>query len=130
MFRQAISIALLAGAVLAADFGQTCKNETFDSTTNVLTAICNAGDGEGTVDTTSIDLNKCFGYADGALYFAEDGNFGESCEGCSVNILPDPIYYRALGTTRPWLNCTCQGTDASINMDVTEMSNKYGTLTC
>lgn len=50
------------------------------------------------------------------LQFAEDGNFGESCEDCSVNLLPDPIWYRALGTTRPWLNCTCQGADASINM--------------
>lgn len=68
MFRQAISITLFAGAVLAADFGQSCKNETFESTTNVLTAICSTGDGEGTVDTTSIDLNTCFGYADGALY--------------------------------------------------------------
>ncbi|KUI59493.1 hypothetical protein VP1G_06727 [Cytospora mali] len=126
MLRYAIPLSLLAGSVLGVDFAISCTNVTLDATTDVLTAACNIGDGKGTFDTTSINLNDCFAYGDDKLYppdrngfksadavqYQVDGNFGESCDDCFIDYIQDPVY---LGYF-PWLNCTCQGEAVSIDL--------------
>lgn len=67
MFKYALPLCLLAASVLAEDFSYYCKDETLDSSDDTLTASCDSGDGKGTYDTSSLDLNDCFGYADGEI---------------------------------------------------------------
>lgn len=57
-----IAVAMLASLVAAGDFSKSCTDEHIDPATQVLTANCNAGDGKGTVKSTSLDLNQCFTY--------------------------------------------------------------------
>ena len=57
---------LLIGSV-AAQWGQSCVNETINSTNEMLSASCNIGDGKGTFTNASLDLNTCFRYSDGKI---------------------------------------------------------------
>ncbi|KAK1974484.1 hypothetical protein LZ30DRAFT_740348 [Colletotrichum cereale] len=61
-------IAVLAASVLAAsDFSRTCRDEAIDSSTKILTANCDTGDGKGTLQATSLDLDDCFAYTDNQI---------------------------------------------------------------
>lgn len=68
MLSYALSLSLLAGSALGVDFGYSCQNEAFDPTSTTLTASCGTGDGKGTYNNTSINLNDCFAYSNGELY--------------------------------------------------------------
>jgi hypothetical protein len=59
-------IALFIGAISAAQWELTCKNETFDTASFLLTADCDDGDGKGTIKTSSIHVNTCFSYVPSA----------------------------------------------------------------
>ena len=58
-------ISTLLGVSAAANWGNSCQDEKLDSATGVLTANCNTGDGKGTLQANSINLNTCNGW-DGA----------------------------------------------------------------
>lgn len=62
-----IAVTTLAAIVAAGDFGNSCTGEQLDAATEVLSAACGTGDGKGTTDETSLDLNKCLKYADGQI---------------------------------------------------------------
>ncbi|EFQ34560.1 CVNH domain-containing protein [Colletotrichum graminicola M1.001] len=125
-----VLLALLATGVAAGDFSRSCTDEHIDPSTEILTANCNTGDGKGTVASTSLDLNSCFAYEGNSIKWSSTGNFGEACSDCYVYRLPDPVYGPIFGTTRAWMNCTCNGAEAAINLDITSMSNSFGTLSC
>ncbi|KDN69813.1 putative CVNH domain-containing protein [Colletotrichum sublineola] len=55
-------LALLATVVTASDFSKSCVDEHIEPSTQTLTANCNTGDGKGTFQSTSLDLNSCFAY--------------------------------------------------------------------
>lgn len=67
MLKYALPLCLLVASVLAEDFSYSCTDETLDSSDDALTASCDSGDGNGTDDTSSLDLNDCFAYADGEI---------------------------------------------------------------
>lgn len=67
MFKYALFLCLLAASALGENFSYLCTDETLDSPDDVLTASCDSGDGEGTHDTSSLDLNDCFAYASGEI---------------------------------------------------------------
>ncbi|KAK8092749.1 CVNH domain-containing protein, partial [Apiospora kogelbergensis] len=107
-------ISTLLGVSAAANWGNSCQDEKLDSATGVLTANCNTGDGKGTLQANSVNLNTCNGWDGASLISQRDGNFGASCTSCSINRIPDPIYFTKMV---PWLNCTCgePAVDASFN---------------
>ncbi|KAF6808874.1 cvnh domain-containing protein [Colletotrichum plurivorum] len=125
------TFALLATSVLAGDFGKTCSDEHIDPATEVLTANCDTGDGKGTLNSASLDLNTCLGFSSNKIQWAKQGNFGDACEDCFAYRLPDPVY-GMFGVTRVWMNCTCAGgpAETSVNLDSTRITNKFGTLAC
>ncbi|WQF86567.1 Putative cyanovirin-N [Colletotrichum destructivum] len=125
-------VALLAVGVTAGDFSRSCKDEHIDPSTQILTANCDVGDGKGTLRSTSLDLNICFAYIGNAIQWSSRGNFGQTCNGCHVYRLPDPVYGPIFGTTRAWLSCTCNGavSETSIELDTTPVSNRFGVLSC
>ncbi|KAK2057084.1 CVNH domain-containing protein [Colletotrichum caudatum] len=125
-----VLLALLATGVAAGDFSKSCVDEHIDPSTEVLTASCNTGDGKGTMKSTSLDLNSCFAYVGDSIKWSSTGNLGEACSDCVVYRLPDAVLGPIYGTTRVWLNCSCSGKEASVNLDLTSMSNSYGTLSC
>ncbi|KZL82436.1 cvnh domain-containing protein [Colletotrichum incanum] len=127
-----IAIAFLTTSVIAGDFSRSCNDEHIEPSTQILTASCNTGDGKGTFRSTSLDLNSCFAYVGNKIQWSGKGNFGQVCDGCHIYRLPDPVYGPIFGTTRAWMNCTCNGisTESSIELDATPMSNKFGTLSC
>lgn len=57
------TFALLATSVLAGDFGKSCTDEHIDASTDILTANCDIGDGKGTMNSSSLDLNTCLGFS-------------------------------------------------------------------
>lgn len=61
------SIPVLVVSAAAGDWGQSCTGERLESTTDVLSASCNIGDGKGTFVDTSLNLNDCLGYQDGKI---------------------------------------------------------------
>lgn len=61
------TIAVVATAVAAGDWGSSCTGEKLDASTEVITASCNVGDGKGTFADTSLDLNDCLKYEDGKI---------------------------------------------------------------
>ena len=61
------ALLFLASSAVAGDWGQSCEHESLDSATDVLSASCNIGDGKGTFDDTSLDLNTCLAYKDGKI---------------------------------------------------------------
>ncbi|KAL0933890.1 cvnh domain-containing protein [Colletotrichum truncatum] len=129
-----ISLRLLitfAVATFASDFGKTCRDEHIDPNTEVLSASCDTGDGRGTLKSTSINLNDCFGWSDNKIQQVRQGHFGDTCDDCFSYRVPDPLY-GVFGVTRVWMNCICNGglTDSSINLDSTLLTNKFGTLVC
>ncbi|KAK1621492.1 CVNH domain-containing protein [Colletotrichum phormii] len=125
-----IAVAMLASLVAAGDFSKSCTDEHIDPATQVLTANCNAGDGKGTVKSTSLDLNACFTYTGTKIQYSGKGNFGDACNDCYVYRIEDPVYGPIFGTTRVWLSCSCNGSESQIELDTTPVSNKYGTLSC
>ncbi|OHF00915.1 CVNH domain-containing protein [Colletotrichum orchidophilum] len=125
-----VVVAVLAPLVAAGDFSKSCTDEHIDPATEVLTANCNAGDGKGTIDSASLDLNACFTYTGTKIQYSSKGNFGDACNDCYVYRILDPVNGPIFGTTRVWLNCTCNGSESSINLDLTPVSNKFGTLSC
>ncbi|KAK1988225.1 CVNH domain-containing protein [Colletotrichum cereale] len=127
-----ILIALLATGVTASDFSKSCTDEHITPSTQILTANCNTGDGKGTMKSTSLDLNSCFAYVDNTIRWNSKGGFGQVCNNCDVYRLPDPVYGPIFGTTRAWMDCTCNGasTETSVQLDATSISNRFGTLSC
>ncbi|KAH8591791.1 hypothetical protein B0O99DRAFT_631672 [Bisporella sp. PMI_857] len=126
-------LAFLAPLATAYNWGQSCANETLDSATDILSASCNIGDGLGTFQTTSLDLNTCLAYtSDHKIAYAKNGNFSTSCDNCELYRLPDKTYGECCGITRPWLNCTCTDSTAEValNLDGIRITNRYGVLTC
>ena len=55
----------------AAQWGQSCVNETINASNDVLSARCNVGDGKGTFANATLDLNTCFRYSDGKIVVCE-----------------------------------------------------------
>ncbi|KAK7991609.1 CVNH domain-containing protein [Apiospora saccharicola] len=51
----------------AINWGTNCFDEQLDAATGLLTANCDAGDGQGTLKAASINLNTCYGFADQKL---------------------------------------------------------------
>ncbi|KAK8115879.1 CVNH domain-containing protein [Apiospora sp. TS-2023a] len=51
----------------ATNWGNNCFDEQLDAATGLLTANCDAGDGQGTLKPASINLNTCYGFADQKL---------------------------------------------------------------
>ncbi|KAK8044541.1 CVNH domain-containing protein [Apiospora rasikravindrae] len=106
-------ILALVGASRATSWGANCYDEKLDAT-GLLTANCDAGDGQGTLKPNSIDLNKCFGWDGQQIADIPNGNYSDSCTDCTLNrlIYRLPIYRRQV-----WLNCTCgePPVDAALN---------------
>lgn len=46
----------------AINWGTYCFDEQLDAATGLLTANCDAGDGQGTLKPASINLNECYGW--------------------------------------------------------------------
>ncbi|KAK6211572.1 CVNH domain-containing protein [Colletotrichum tabaci] len=84
-------VALFAVGVTAGDFSKSCKDEHVDPTTQILTANCD---------------------------WSSRGNFGQTCNGCHVYRLPDPVYGPIFGTTRAWLSCTCNGAVSETSIEL------------
>ncbi|KAF4468908.1 CVNH domain-containing [Fusarium albosuccineum] len=126
-----VTFSALLPLAVAADWGQSCKDEVLDPATNIITASCNSGDGKGTFVDAELDLDECLGYADGKIFWKKDGNFGEHCKDCTEYRLPDEVW-GGLGATRPWLECTCEGVSEPVkyNLDITLITNVYGELVC
>ncbi|KAK2008962.1 CVNH domain-containing protein [Colletotrichum eremochloae] len=123
-------LALLATVVTASDFSKSCVDEHIEPSTQTLTANCNTGDGKGTFQSTSLDLNSCFAYVGNSIQWSTKGNLGQACNDCHVYRLPDPVYGPIFGTTRVWLSCACNGAETSVQLDTTSVSNRFGTLSC
>ncbi|KAI3548706.1 CVNH domain-containing protein [Colletotrichum filicis] len=121
-----IAVAMLASLVAAGDFSKSCTDEHVDPATQ----NCNAGDGKGTVKSTSLDLNQCFTYTGTKIQYSGKGHLGDSCSDCYVYRIEDPVYGPIFGTTRVWLSCSCNGSESQIELDTTPVSNQYGTLSC
>ncbi|KAK7431612.1 hypothetical protein QQZ08_001830 [Neonectria magnoliae] len=60
-------VSLFAASAMAADWGQSCEDETLDSSTGILTAQCNNGDGKGTFVEAELDLYHCLKYVNGKI---------------------------------------------------------------
>ncbi|KXH32695.1 CVNH domain-containing protein [Colletotrichum nymphaeae SA-01] len=111
-----IAVAMLVSLVAAGDFSKSCTDEHIDPATQVLTANCNAGDGKGTLKSTSLDLNQCFTYTGTKIQYSGKGHLGDSCSDCYVYRIEDPVYGPIFGTTRVWLSCSCNGSESQIEL--------------
>ncbi|KAK7931321.1 CVNH domain-containing protein [Apiospora marii] len=148
-------ISALIAVSSAVNWGNNCFDEQLDAATGLLTANCDAGDGQGTLKPASINLNECYGWANQKLAAIPQGNYGDSCTDCSISRLVHrlPIYRKTV-----WLNCTCGDppVDASLNTgkatpdpfrsgahhgtaqankytliaEVTSLKNEFGVLKC
>ncbi|TDZ38415.1 hypothetical protein CTRI78_v010851 [Colletotrichum trifolii] len=129
--RYSTALTLFATLAAATDFGKSCKDETIDLTTEVLTASCDTGDGKGTLQTSSISLNDCLAFSNNKIESKKGGHFGDVCNDCFSYRVPDPVY-GPFGVTHVWMNCTCNGAPAetSVELDATWITNKFGTLVC
>ncbi|KAK8084283.1 CVNH domain-containing protein [Apiospora hydei] len=103
----------LVGVSSATSWGANCYDEKLTAT-GVLTANCDAGDGQGTRNATSIDLNKCFGWDGQKIADIPNGNYSESCTDCTLNRL---VYRLPIYKKQVWMNCTCgePEVDAALN---------------
>ncbi|VUC37571.1 unnamed protein product [Clonostachys rosea] len=127
--RTAVVLSLIGSAF--AQISKSCVNIALDSATNVLSAECTPRD-HSAATPTSLDLNNCFGYDGSQLTATRGGNFGNSCNECTLYTAPDPWYL----TEVYWISCTCTGqTDkVSINLEIATaheyLSNVDGKLQC
>ncbi|KPM38015.1 hypothetical protein AK830_g8544 [Neonectria ditissima] len=62
-----LALSFFAASAIAGDWGQSCNDEIFDSSTGILTAQCNIGDGKGTFVEAKLDLYHCLKYTNGKI---------------------------------------------------------------
>ncbi|KAK8004701.1 CVNH domain-containing protein [Apiospora arundinis] len=121
-------LSTLVAVSAAGDWGNTCHDEKFDAATGVVTANCDTGDNTGTLQATTVNLNSCFGWNGKSLVGESGGNYGQSCTGCTLNRIQDPIYFTRFD---PWLNCTCGDAPVDTGFNTARVvSNKFGALLC
>ncbi|KAK8071340.1 cvnh domain-containing protein [Apiospora hydei] len=122
-------VSVLIGITAANNWSLRCYDEVFVASTGLLTANCDTGDGKGTLHTSSLNLNTCYGWdgetivvsglRDRTASFSpppiakRNGNYGNFCTDCSLNKIQDPIWPKL----SPYLNCTCGDppVDAAVN---------------
>lgn len=59
--------AFVAAAGSVAAWQQYCSDISLDVATETISAKCDTGDGQGTLNPTSLDLNTCFGFENNAI---------------------------------------------------------------
>jgi len=82
------------------NFSHTCSSINYDPNSTILSAECQARDGEWL--PTELTLSDHIGNIDGELQFG-DQNFQETCQDCYLEF--------GDGEQSLWLVCTCQTMD-------------------
>jgi len=82
------------------NFSHTCSSINYDPNSTILSAECQARDGEWL--PTELRLSDHIGNIDGELQFG-DQNFQETCQDCHLEF--------GDGEQSVWLVCTCQTMD-------------------